>query len=481
MDNRMTSLAFRLIAVSILAGCSKEPVAPPAGARLQPWELQAEGAPALRVGILDTREDVHCTFRLAADGQLRCLPIGPEELWPSGRFADAACQAPFWSARRAQGLALSESGRPVALPTPSQGCQPRRHGVVSMRALPDGHAAFTLDGGRCVPDTSEQPTPSVETVDLVVERTFEAARWALGTETDGVALTERLSVRDVVTDDGARFATTLVDSRWQQPCRLAPQGDRGLACWPSSVNALYGFFADATCAATPLVWVPSCERPAFIQDTSTSLFEVGAPWTGTIYQLARTCAGWGQGAAEVTSDRYVQRGAPLGADALSFPTEATTGTGRFRLRGVRDRGGAFAALPSDLQRIDVPAYADMVTGEDCWPAWTTEGRVRCIPKSVNVIDDGAYFADAGCTTPVLNCIGDCARAKVLRMTTDENGRPLAVAALTAGAGLPPTNVYVRLDGACKQVGAEISGLTVAGDEIPLDTFPALTERNGEAP
>jgi hypothetical protein len=375
---------FAWLSLLTLAACADAagPTPPVPAPRLQPWALEIDGAPALAVGILDTKENVHCAFRLAADGALRCLPEAPGNLWPTSRFADPGCQTPIWNAGEAEGRELAASARPVTLPQTRLACEPQRFDVAVLEPLSVRHVSYVVGAAGCELDTSEQPVPTISTVDMIVARTIAPEAWVAGTQAEGAAVSPHAHMREIVTGDGARFATEIFDDRWQQPCTVG-RAEIGIACWPTTISSGGGFYADATCTAEPLMWISACSRPAFIVTTFTELYALSEPWTGPIYHHGRVCTDWGQASSEPGRDHFAARGARLDEDALAIVQDAAAGTGRFRVRGLLNRAGAFTALPLGL-RHDTPPLFDTTTNEGCVPTWTSDGPVRCVPESVHL-------------------------------------------------------------------------------------------------
>ena len=151
-------------------------------------------------------------------------------------------------------------------------------------------------------------------------------------------------------------------------------------------------------------------------------------------------------------------------------------------RGLSDANGEFVALSSAMLPIWPGPFFDSTTAEDCYPVWTPEGKVRCVPFATqNPTWVGAY-ADAACTEPAFYCSCfdvpcNCAEGQPpliphlvkeygeVRADSLHEARPLdtvyslATGKCTSGEATPPSNYFA------------------AGATVSWDTYPELTELN----
>lgn len=481
---RLAFVAFTF-SIPFASGCGRGPLASTAEPRLVPWQLEADDAPPLVMGIYDRQERVHCRFVLDEAGQLRCQPPPEGALAGTETFADANCQRPVFRAYGGETAATLE-GRWLsffASSSPTTACAAPRYTAGKLARLATGAPLYKGPG--CAIEGS---VPSTEDgwVNLAVVETAPATRWAMGAEVDGWRLGGRLRLRQVVTDDGARFDDHLVDERWGQTCNLElALGDRdAVACWPFTGEDPSRLFGDAACAGSELWSVSSCGAPAFIGHEKGKLYALGADWNGPLFdEGGKGCFAAPDLFASDPDTRLVQRGAPLGADALADLKWQTGGSGRFRLRGLRGDAGEVVPLTDDLARTgQFVRYEDTVTGQGCSPLWTPEGLVRCVPMTVDVgLFELGAFADAACTTTAFVCSGaNCAGRPVVRTHAAPDVLPyLGARADGLFSRRAPAAIFTKSASGCvawPEVPADM--FFVLGDALSWDLFPKLVERNG---
>jgi hypothetical protein len=450
----------------------------PTNTRLEAWQLEAEGAPALPLGgFWDTAEQVACQFRLAADGLLRCLPDQPDGFSGTDTFADPQCQQTIFVAFRSDGQAASS--RPWTVPIAQTACEPVRY--QPLRPIPADSALYrvgdTGSGCQRIP-AGELSFPQL----MMVADTPD--RWQPGTESDGRRLSDRLRTMEIATADGVRFVSRVIDDRWTADCAFyPPTAADGVECRPPTVTATGSLFADDACMTNELISVLGCGPPPALIQRGSARFALGAQFLGTPFQLdpKRGClTGTAPPADGPTGTHLYLVGASAGADAIATARRGTAGTGRFRLQGLLDAHDALVAIGANLYPYGGGArYADSVANEDCSPVWTPDGAVRCAPASVAILTPPIYFTDAGCTKPSFYCTkGDaCDTQKVILTTHDARGRYVATAAYATSTRLAMTNLYSGSPGSCSQVGANVGNNSVLGTPLSWDTLPTLHERN----
>lgn len=442
------------------------------GPRLVSWQVRADGAPPLDLGIFDTVENVHCRFVPDEAGVTRCLPVAREPLSDSGRFADAACSEHVWVAGP---LVDPPAGAPpVALPLSGPPCEPARYVVGHLRVLPaDPQEYYLTPTGDCVASVYE-PSPGSQGVRYratLVDRVASERYAATATISEGSLIEGRLRVKYF--EHGTQsFASHLVDERWDKPCELtyASEGD------PPCVvpTAEYGLYADAECKG-PTVVASQCDDGAYVSIGLDS-FALGEPYEGPLFSNVKICERAG------TSDsvtHYYEVGEPLEGDAVAHPRWQSLGTGRVQARGLTNDGGKFVALPFDLQGALPAPFVDSQSGRECEPVWTPERKVRCAPLSVVYATGVGTFADADCKVPAFLCDTcfqspcDCPELVIPTLRTDYGE-------LHADS----LNRAVRLDegywltaGECQK--GELGSLRAVGpgEEVSWDVYPELVEVN----
>jgi hypothetical protein len=434
---------------------------PPAGPRLQPWQLSPEGASPVLVGITDTVEGQRCTFLTDSEGELRCLPPSPASLWSAGEFADAACTKPLYRVSLADAAAFA--GLPLPLPLPRNYCEPQRHVVGILREVPDATPRYQQDFvGACV---ETPPSRSPGEIGIVAGDVVAPTRYVAGTLVDGALVGGRVREREITTADGARFVDHLVDERWGKRCTLSAGEGDAVTC---AVEELYesSFFTDAACEQGGLARADSCADPAYMR-AGGAAFTLGVPWQAEVYARIKACRlerGAVRG-APATAPIFYQRGEPLDGDVVARAAWRTEGTARLATRGLRADDGRLVALSDAVRGATTPAFRDNLTGEDCRAIETPSGDVRCVPPRVrDGQTPGHLFADAACTTPAYLCSpGDCAGFEFVPDATSPAPR-LAVAVAVATA-------YTDFDGSC--AASDAFSLFTAGADVPWDKYPLV--------
>jgi hypothetical protein len=474
---RTAPIAARLVGLAVFAGlgggCYRSTLLlePPADAsvasRLAAWQLEADGAPPLALGIYDTQEQAHCRFVPDEAGQLRCLPWPVTSLEDTGTFADPACQQRVYRTDHLAGQALV--GRPTAVALPRASCAPQRYAVAILAARSVDAPLYA--GTPCARVASSVDGPS----ELGVEATLPPDRWATGTEVDGAAISDRLTVRQIETADGARFDDHLADARWGAACALT-NDEGGTACWPDTLADTPFGFEDTLCMGTPVWAVDTCEVPAFIGRSSHPFHAVGGPWHGVVFAGPKGCSPLldGQGS-------FVELGAPLDGDAVVATTWQLAGTGRFQLRVLADAAGGPVSIADALEPpSETTRFRDTVAAVDCSPVATPDGLVRCVPTNVMIdASSGGLFADEACQRPAYFCLGGspCAGRPAISLAVDANGERRAVSVAVAEAA---ESISFLFDGTCVPAGVDPTGLFALGAAGPWSQFPALTEAHGRA-
>ncbi len=451
------------------------------GKRLAPWQLQPTGTAPLVIGIYDAQEKAHCQFLLDEAGQLRCLPTAFVEPTAAGWFTDATCTTRIYGVEPLQGRALM--GRPVALPLPRVGCEPRRYAVGTLRARAADARRY---GGMPCALGSVAVDPLALLVDMEVVEVQSPARWATGTEVDGPLLGGRLRLRQIETTEGTRFDDHFVDSHWSRPCKLA-NADGGDECVPARLDDDTFVHEDAACTGTTVWRASACGDPAYIGRSTKPFHALGAPWTGDVFQVGKACIKASKQSTPDGPDLFFELGAALGDDATVGVTWRLDGAARLQLRGLRDDAGELLPVGDALARADVNAardslstivtrFHDTVSNVDCDPIWT-DGGVRCVPRTTIVNPGMFYFADAACTIPADQCptTQPCGGMPVVPFSIDGHGERRADS-LNEAVAAPA--LYFPVGAQCTPMPGLV-GYTV-GAPVPWDRFPLLDEINGRA-
>jgi hypothetical protein len=456
--------------------------------RLVPWQLEAKGSPPLVLGIFDTAEQQHCRFVPDAEGQLRCMPelLAPIGLAPqvgsiglTAAFADPECQVPVYNVPVA--MLVEAASQFVLLPLPEVGgCEPRRYTVANLAPVAPSAKFYT--GEPC----AETYRPVVAGIaDVTAKNLVPPERYVAGTRVDGPRFANRLRLQQVTTEEGANFDDRVFDEQWGSLCKLAETDPPH--CIPDYAEHLSNHYQDETC--TMPVWqVPACETPTFIVGDSGFADQnhaLGEPYSGPVWVY------YGHGGCMPKAppgidgpDHFFLEGPALAEHPLASFQFQAEGNGNLRARGVVGDDGSSIVVSNEL--ASWRRFHDEAAGEDCDVVYTPEGLARCVPRVVlsNLSTVGAYtFADDQCTQPAHFCYDwsyrHCEGGLAVLVESDAGGRllPQSVHPLNK---LPPGG-YVSFEGSPCTFDPNLMPLYALGDEIPWDTFSALTERNGRTP
>ncbi|MDB4980219.1 MAG: hypothetical protein JWM82_971 [Myxococcales bacterium] len=443
--------------------------------RLVPWQLEAEGAPPLVVGIYDAQEKAHCRFVPDEAGQLRCLPWGLAVLQETRIFSEPTCQKAIYEIDPTREAIVP--GRAVAMPLPRRSCEPRRYGVGTLKTL--AMDAPLYSGSPCA--RFERPDTTTSTF-VTVDEAQTPARWVTGTEVDGPLLSGRVRVRQIETVEGARFDQRLVDESIQKPCHLiGPPVAASPRCLPDVLYATEDGREGTDCSGPAVIRANACFAPAFIADYGLTTFNVvGTKWTGPVSAVAHGCGSVNQTTLD-GPDIFYETG-PVTPFQVAPLDLQTSGSGRLTLRGLRGEGDAFVGIDDEISAPAgwiAPRYADG-TSQGCDPVWTPEGLVRCLPTGfiAATVPLDFVFSDPACQHPAFTCPSpaSCDGVPVIFSSRDAHGetRPSALNAAKVVPG------YQWKDHVCVPAADFPYAVFVPGAAIPWSTYLQLAELNGRA-
>jgi hypothetical protein len=454
-----------------------------AGARLVPWQLEADGTEPLVLGAYDTELGQHCRFAYDAEGTLRCLPPVPGLLRATFDYADSGCERPLYASERATASAVRVAGgRAVSLPPPLDSCA-EQYAVGILQEVAESAPRYFKTEAGCAMTAGLPPDLQQAEVEFAVDEVIEPARFVSGTPVDGALLAGRLRVREVETEQGFRAQLQLVDQRWQKACSLKPFGE-DVECVPATIDDYPSFFVDQECVAQPLWRAPACVEPAFIAATD-GRYALGEQWTGPIFQLAKVCESWRPAAA--SGDRFFAQGAALDESAVAKAAWLRTGDERLGLRALRGDDGQPVTLADELfdssslrratGELHSSRYHDALLEQDCSPVFTTDGEVRCVPETALIDPYALGYADEECSEPAYLCQkpDGCEGADMIAMAYDENGEYRAVSR-NATEPLGNRPLFMLQGGGCEQLQAP-DGMFSKASERPWDDYPLLREVN----
>lgn len=314
------------------------------GSRLRAEVYVGDDAKILR-GWFDTSLDVECTFRLAEDGVVRCLPIGG-----TLTYSDSNCSMPY----NINGPYRSTA--PV-YGTTTDPCAPAviYLGTGEPTALQQDWVRNT--SGECMLSPGDWEYTTIAHVDA---HTFVAATITT-TAVDGA-----LGIQTLAAEDGARAKLFGHDMMHDDDCDLL-YGATPTICAPRASTT----FASYTCAGA----IVTCAS--------------GAP--STIAMTGTDCNV--TAATAVPSTCAVPAGHVALAAGSSFDApllgEVVIGESRIRLQWVTS---AASGTP-----LHVASFYDTKLGESCSAVRTRDGVLRCVPPASQW---PGYFADAACSIPI---------------------------------------------------------------------------------
>ena len=391
------------------------------GTRLQAiWLVAADGAQQFEKWH-DTQLNLDCSFAIAADGVLRCLPQSvPLADGNSSGYADSACTKP---------VAYSYSPCLVSyvLGMDRSVCPSRLHVYSRGASVPAMHYANW--DGPCTP--ADYGGSFYALGPELPASTFVSATYTSGPALGGLTAVYTQG------SDGSKGVDHWMDSASASPCSLFEAADQTQRCIPNTdASGASGQYTDSTCT-TPAASTPDvgCGAPAYSgsygQDSQCNfffrVFTVGPKLTSLPY--AGTTANctpfkgpgfdWYSPGSEVPPSSFVQVTLlpPSGSTRLQRMNFATPG-------GLLQLSGWYDSSRHETCRMDVAADA----------------QVRCLPDKFTGL--GNAFKDAACTQPmVLWTTAICGSPPPYVITPDFNACPLLSHVYPRGAQLNVTTFY----------------------------------------
>lgn len=255
------------------------------------------------------------------------------------------------------------------------------------------------------------------------------------------------------------------DAELDITCHVAELPDGTWRCMPTHAANLE--YKDAACTQPILRLAPpfaqSCgltPRVGYVQTTQTA-YETGAPYSGSAYSNAGSCAVsptvdpvvYAEVGPEIPLTRFVQ-----------FEREIIAGAQRLAYVDLVGTDGA-------RQRYFARLY-DTKVDELCTLVDTENGSALCVPDD-SVAPASFRYRDSACTDAILSVEPSVPRALVnmIRMCARD------VRLYEVGAPVTGT-VYTRQgDGSCVVPSGEVSTYFERGAELPLDDLATLTLTN----
>jgi len=426
------------------------------GARLRARVLDADGGATVFETWFDSELEQACSFLPAEDGFLRCLPwdaaLATHFTATDGAYLDAACSEAVHLVRAdvsAPALVLGDL-------TAGSDCAERGPPLPVYELgspLPRPDRVFVRDGDACDGFSLDS------SIDVYSLGANVAAERFVGAEEVRAPTGERLAVRVLLADDGAREPIGAYDTVHDEPCSLPPLGSQDGLCLPERIAWSIGNFADEACTE-PVAYTsslapggssdPSCPPPSIVVEPSgqqgapsVALFEVGEPRVSEFVRDPATGA-----CSPLASSAHLDFlvGAPIPTTAFASLTERRVGTGGLQIGYTATEQGTLLLPNGDL--------FDGQLGVPCSVARDCDGARRCRP----ILPSAApVYADP-----------DCDRS------------PLAVLSRAAlGDQPPPVAVEFRSDPSCEIASASFYRLGAPSDATKL--FHPVPAATGEGP
>lgn len=363
---------------------------PTDGQRLKiSWAVEPGGRRFI-FGLTDTLLHVPCSFRLAADGETRCLPFGPSR---GTTFADAACTQPAV-------IFDADACGPSAYIRTTDSIHPcgKREHIFKRGAQADGifSGASVTSMATCKP-SALLPGEAIYLVgDEVPPESFvKGTDVPVGQNADGgIVITARMG------EDGSRTDTGWLDPRSNSKCTWYPGPDQdSFSCLPASPAISSGTFADGACGTKTASSTTACgPTPTLMAQSqagtcprSYKLFALGPKLPQVYTKASGICAA---SPAPAGSD-YEAVGALVAwssVPGLSYKNEPGEAPLRKRYIVLPDGNATLAS-----------AWYDSRRQETCTPVAFAGGKTRCAPSFSTVY---GYYADAACTQPLWRGVGD---------------------------------------------------------------------------
>jgi hypothetical protein len=122
----------------------------------------------------------------------------------------------------------------------------------------------------------------------------------------------------------------------------------------------------------------------------------------------------------------------------------------------------------------VGAWYDSERAEDCAFMTAADGKTRCLPQALEF----AYYADAGCTQPMIMAQGSCTVPKYGISVAEASCslEPGSARIYAVGAAINPSNFYTKAGAGCYALGPTSPDFTYysVGAEVPPTDFVAAT-------
>ncbi len=407
--------ALVLVVVAASCGYDGTEVAPPGtapgvvnGTRLRARVYAMEGGSHVFRGWYDPMIGTACTFALASDGALRCLPSN-DVAQVEVVFADENCTQPLAANRTACASVPSF----VREETPSNRCDfasiAAPLATRSRHVFPDQTSVVYTKNihGSCLDHGAHSLTADYYDAERMDPKAFVSGTIG-GMDSHGSRLVEAT----LTGDDGSRQGAGMYDTERHEACgSLATLLGRGTdVCIPDMAWGTDRYFSDSKCSvrvAYQSTSMQSCPKALIGVDElslpDATFFSPGDEVSiGTIYStaLGPRCASLRSSPGVFNQDKldhaFYELGAPIPASTFALLTTKQVGRGRLT--------SAFHATPEgDLLDRSAPSWSlrDTALGVGCELVRFGDGKLRCLSSYATFFDSDAIYDDDACTHAVL--------------------------------------------------------------------------------
>jgi hypothetical protein len=370
----------------------------------------------LRLFDLDLAEE--CSYGLAADSSLRCIPIADGAPFATGTimYSDPGCTA-----------RIAELAAPIGDPAPTymqqvvsggsaDGCAPVTRNYQLGNALavtPGTTTVYRQDPDNCVGVTAGSNPYYEVAAELMPEDLVTATESWVG---EG-----RVQARRLEGEDGSRACdlASFRDLELETSCQLRYGEDNSIQCLPSPL-AVGSYFSDGACGAgteLPLMVVPGqCDSGArYAQETALAACNyrqrvraLGAEYADPYFKMDGTC----MQVTPATGDVAYRVGPAISGSSFSSFVHSFMPSGGDRLERGDLENGVGLRVRSSAAFGEV--WRDTMFETPCSFEAAADDMTRCLPSGSSqtpVATVVSRFSDVGCATPVtvgevnLTCYG----------------------------------------------------------------------------
>ncbi len=407
----MRTFVFLALPVSILAGCSSKqetpasvgglgvvattgevvpgPQTPAAvsGSRLRAQHVVTADGTRSFVGWYDKERKEPCTFSVAADNTMRCMPPALPQTY-SGLFADAACQNPLQAGSATSCGASAVISQTASVPSSKPGCYAVSQTLFAATKIAPGSTVYRPGAQGCQATTVDATTSY-----YLLGAAIPATAFVEATEVTDAGT--GLVARHLESPDGSRQHMGWHLSELDADCAFEIMADGLPHCVPDSASGSE-FYSDSTCLVSegaainvydgpcgtqrPRVWLRRGEKGG-VCDRTISAFALGKARTLGSAAYRRQ----GDSCSSVGNPAYTSiLGYTLDTE-VTLPVALRVGTGTTRL--------VPALVFASGDRRLVPGWHDTQRDEDCSFAVAADGKVRCLPVAAHAT---VLFTQSGC-------------------------------------------------------------------------------------